>query len=108
MSDVLFELARTIRARREAASDQSYTRKLLDGGPGRCAKKLGEEAVETIIAALGESPEALRGEAADLLYHLLVLLQSRDVSFESVLDTLRQRFGTSGHAEKASRTADPS
>lgn len=108
MSDVLFELARTIQTRQTASADASYTRKLLDGGPERCAKKLGEEAVETIIAALAESPEALRGEAADLLYHLLVLLQSRDISLESVLDTLRQRFGTSGHVEKAARATDPS
>lgn len=108
MSDVLLELSRTIRARHEAAGAESYTRKLLEGGPERCAKKFGEEAVETVIAAVTEQPEALRREAADLLYHLLVLLESRDVEFESVLETLRQRFGTSGLAEKAARETDRS
>ncbi len=77
--DVLLQLAATIRARRAAAPDSSYTRQLLDAGPARCAKKLGEEAVETVIAGVGESDEALKEEAADLLYHLLVLLESRGV-----------------------------
>lgn len=109
MSDaVLMRLAATIRERRAAGADKSYTRKLLDGGPKRCGKKLGEEATETIIAALCEDDEALRAEAADLLYHLLVLLESRDVSIGEVLDVLDARTGTSGLQEKANRqtTAD--
>ena len=104
MSDVLLQLVATIRSRREAASDSSYTRQLLDAGPARCAKKFGEEAVETVIAAIGESDEALKAEAADLLYHLLVLLEARGVSFEEVLAVLDQRSGTSGLKEKAERS----
>ncbi len=104
MSDVLLQLAATIKDRREAAADSSYTRQLLDAGPARCAKKLGEEAVETVIAAVGESDEALTGEAADLLYHLLVLLESRNVALADVLAVLDKRIGTSGLKEKAERT----
>ena len=101
--DVLIRLAATIRARREAAAGSSYTRQLLDAGSERCARKLGEEAVETVIAALGDSREALAREAADLLYHLLVLLESRDVALADVLAVLEARMGTSGLAEKAAR-----
>lgn len=101
--DVLGRLAATIRARREATAGSSYTRQLLDAGPERCARKLGEEAVETVIAALGDSREALATEAADLLYHLLVLLESRDVALADVLAILEARMGTSGLAEKAAR-----
>jgi phosphoribosyl-ATP pyrophosphohydrolase len=102
--DVLLQLAATIRARRTAAPDGSYTRQLLDAGPARCAKKLGEEAVETVIAGTAESAEALRAEAADLLYHLLVLLESRGVAIEDVLGVLEARAGVSGLKEKADRT----
>lgn len=101
--DVLSGLAATIRARRSAAADKSYTRQLLDSGPERCAKKLGEEAVETVIAGACQSDEALRAEAADLLYHLLVLLEARGVLVEDVLATLKSRTSQSGLAEKASR-----
>ena len=101
--DVLVQLAATISARRAVAADSSYTRQLLDAGPARCAKKLGEEAVETVIAAIGESDEALTSEAADLLYHLLVLLESRRVDFADVLAVLEKRVGTSGIKEKAER-----
>lgn len=101
--DVLLQLAETIRARREAAPDSSYTRQLLDAGPGRCAKKLGEEAVETIIAGTSEGDEALRQEAADLLYHLLVLLECRGVAIGDVLQVLEGRAGLSGLKEKADR-----
>jgi len=79
------------------------TRQLLDGGAPRCAKKLGEEAVEVVIASLQESDEALKGEAADLVYHLLVLLEARGVALEDVLATLEKRMGLSGLDEKASR-----
>jgi phosphoribosyl-ATP pyrophosphohydrolase len=104
MSDVLLQLAATIRARRDADADGSYTRQLLDAGSARCAKKLGEEAVETVIAAIGESDEALTAESADLLYHLLVLLESRGVSFADVLAVIEKRIGTSGLKEKAERS----
>lgn len=101
--DVLSELAATIRARRSADADKSYTKSLLDGGTSRCAKKLGEEAIETVIAALGEDDKALIGEAADLVFHLLVLLESRNVAVRDVLAQLKSRQGKSGLAEKASR-----
>lgn len=100
---VLTELAGTIRARRAASSAESYTRQLLDAGPARCARKLGEEAIETVIAGLGSDDDALRAEAADLMYHLLVLLEVRNVEIADVLAILRQRMGTSGLDEKASR-----
>jgi phosphoribosyl-ATP pyrophosphohydrolase len=101
--DVLAQLAATIHARRAASSDASYTRQLLDAGPAKCAKKLGEEAVETVMAGAGESAERLREEAADLLYHLLVLLESREVAIADVLAVLGARMGTSGLTEKAER-----
>jgi len=104
MSDVLLQLAATIKARREAAPDSSYTRQLLDAGPARCAKKFGEEAVETVIAATAEDDTALKGEAADVLYHLLVLLESRGVAIGEVLEVLDKRSGTSGLQEKAERS----
>lgn len=104
-NDILERLAATIRARRTAtAGGSSYTRQLLDAGPAGCAKKFGEEAIETVIAATSESEDKLKEEAADLLYHLLVLLESRSVSLEDVLSVLERRGGTSGLEEKSSRT----
>ena len=101
--DVLVQLAATISARRAGAPDGSYTRQLLDAGPVRCAKKLGEEAIETVIAGAGESDEQLKAEAADLLYHLLVLLESRGIAIADVLTVLDKRSGVSGLKEKAER-----
>lgn len=104
--EVLTRLAAAIAARRSESADKSYTRQLLDGGPERCAKKLGEEAVETVIAGVSQSDEALRKEAADLIYHLLVLLEVRGVAFDDVLAELSKRTQMSGLAEKASRTRE--
>jgi len=101
--DVLNRLAQVIRARREASPETSYTRQLLDGGPERCAKKLGEESVETLIAAVARDDGALKSEAADLIYHLLVLLEARGVALDDVLQVLEERMGESGLAEKARR-----
>jgi phosphoribosyl-ATP pyrophosphohydrolase len=101
--DVLTELASTIRNRRNASAEQSYTKSLLEAGPARCARKFGEEAMETVVAALTEDPAALTAEAADVIYHLLVLLEVRGVTIVEVLATLRARQATSGHAEKAAR-----
>ena len=103
MSDVLLQLAATISARRSAAADGSYTRQLLDAGPAKCAKKLGEEAIETVIAGTCEGDEQLKAEAADLIYHLLVLLESRGVALNDVLAVLDKRQGVSGLKEKAER-----
>ena len=101
--DVLVQLAATIGARRSAPPDSSYTRQLLDAGPVRCAKKLGEEAIVTVLAGAGESDEHLKAVAADLLDHLLVLLESRGVAIADVLGVLAKRQGTSGLKEKAER-----
>jgi phosphoribosyl-ATP pyrophosphohydrolase len=90
--ETLSQLARIIKERREASADASYTRTLLDAGPAYCARKMGEEAIETVIAALHESDDALKLEAADLLYHLLVLLEARDVAYEDVMAVLAQRM----------------
>ena len=105
--DVLQQLAALIRTRRNESAAKSYTRELLEAGPERCAKKLGEEATETIIAALAQDPHALTREAADLLYHLLVLLEAKRVPLSDVLAELSSRMGTSGLAEKAARAAKP-
>jgi len=101
--DVLLRLAAVIAERRAASADKSYTRQLLDEGTPRCAKKFGEEAFETVIASLNESDAALCSEAADVIYHLLVLLESRSVSIADVLAVLESRMGTSGLEEKARR-----
>ena len=102
--DTLQRLSAIIEARRTETASRSYTRELLDGGPERCAKKLGEEAIETIIAALGQDERALTCEAADLLYHLLVLLASKRIALADVLGELASRIDTSGLAEKAARS----
>jgi phosphoribosyl-ATP pyrophosphohydrolase len=105
MSDnfTLEELALLIDARAKATADQSYTRSLLEGGPAKIGKKLGEEAIEAVIAALQRDPVALRMEAADVLYHLMVLLQDGGVPLQDVIQELGRRTRQSGHEEKASR-----
>jgi phosphoribosyl-ATP pyrophosphohydrolase len=101
--DVLLRLSQLIAGRRLALADTSYTRQLLDAGPAKCARKLGEEAIETVIAGISQGPDDVRAEAADLLYHLLVLLEARGVPLADVLSTLEGRMGQSGLAEKAAR-----
>lgn len=103
-NETLAALAATIRARRAETAGTSYTRQLLDGGPQRCAKKLGEEAVELVIAATSQDDKAVTAEAADVLYHLLVLLEVRNVEIADVLGVLAKRMGTSGLQEKAARS----
>ena len=99
----IHDLAQTIDARAASGGEASYTRKLLDKGAEHCAKKFGEEAVELVIAAMGTEDKAVRAEAADVLYHLLVLLESRRIPFDDILKVLDGRMGTSGLEEKASR-----
>ena len=91
-SDVLRRLAATIKDRRTARPEDSHTRRLLDGAPIKPAKKLGEEAVEVAIAALAQDKGALVAETADLLYHLLVVLESRHVDLDDVLEELERRM----------------
>ena len=100
---ILDQLAQTIAERAQADPDSSWTAKLLAKGPEKCAEKFGEEAVEAIIEAVKGDRERLTSEAADTLYHLLVMLQSRAVPLKDVLDELARRQGTSGIAEKAAR-----
>lgn len=99
----LDRLAATIAARRGADPDTSWTAKLLAKGPEKCAEKFGEEAVEAIIEAVKGDRARLTAEAADVLYHLLVMLAARDVTLAEVLQELERREGTSGLAEKAGR-----
>ncbi|MEM5467800.1 phosphoribosyl-ATP diphosphatase [Celeribacter marinus] len=103
MSDILKDLAATIQSRKGADPDSSWTAKLLSKGPEKCAEKFGEEAIEAIIAAAKDDRENLTYEAADVLYHLLVMLAARNVALEDVLEELARRQGVSGIEEKAGR-----
>jgi phosphoribosyl-ATP pyrophosphohydrolase len=105
--DRLTRLTETIRARRGVDPDQSYVATLFAKGRERIAQKLGEEAVEAVIAATRGDAEALKSEAADLVFHLAVLLESLGLGFEDVLDELERREGMSGLAEKAARSSVP-
>lgn len=99
----LAELEKRVHERAKASAAESYTRALLDKGVAHCAKKLGEEAIETAMAAVQEDRDRLISEAADLLYHLLVVLEARGVALAQVEAELEKRTAQSGHAEKASR-----
>jgi phosphoribosyl-ATP pyrophosphohydrolase len=99
----LERLAATIAARKGADPDTSWTAKLLSKGPEKCAEKFGEEAVEAIIEAVKGDRDRLTAEAADALYHLLVMCAARDVTLSDIEAELTRREGTSGVAEKASR-----
>jgi phosphoribosyl-ATP pyrophosphohydrolase len=99
----LNRLAATIAARKGADPDRSWTARLLSKGPEKCAEKFGEEAVEAIIEAVKGDRAALTAEAADVLYHLLVMLAARDITLADVEAELALREGQSGIAEKAAR-----
>ena len=103
--DTLVRLERTIADRRSAAPEHSYVAQLHARGVPVIARKLGEEAVETVVAALSGSHEELVGEAADVIFHLMVLLGAKSVPLADVLAELDRREGVSGIAEKASRNA---
>ena len=103
MSDTLSRLEATIAQRLSADPQSSYVAKLKAKGLGKIAQKLGEEATEAVIAALTEDEAALVGEAADVIFHLMVLLGAKGVPLAAVLAELERREGTSGIAEKASR-----
>ena len=102
----IHDLAATIDARATAGGDASYTRKLLDKGTEHCAKKFGEEAIETVIAAVQNDRADLIAESADVLFHLLVLLRSRGVAIGEVEVELGRRTSMSGLEEKAARKRD--
>jgi phosphoribosyl-ATP pyrophosphohydrolase len=99
----LHDLEKRVQERAQASADVSYTRKLLDRGIAHCAKKLGEEAVEASIAAIAEDKSRMIAEAADVLYHLLVVLHVRGISLDEVEAELGARTRQSGLDEKASR-----
>ena len=101
--DVLAALAETVDSRRGASPDDSYTAKLLSQGVEKCAKKFGEEAVEIALAAMTGDKAHVTSEAADVLYHLLVLLTATGVPLDDVMAELESRFGIGGLAEKAAR-----
>ena len=100
----LNDLAALIEARKDADPDSSWTAKLLSQGPEKCAEKFGEEAVEAIIEAVKGDRAGLTSEAADVLYHLLVMLAAGDAPLDAVMDELAKRQGQSGIAEKAARS----
>jgi phosphoribosyl-ATP pyrophosphohydrolase len=103
MTDTLHKLEQTIRARRTGDPSTSYVAALTAKGRAKIAQKVGEEAVETVIAAMTGDARAVTGEAADLLFHLLVLLADGGVALNDVLAELDAREGVSGLTEKASR-----
>ena len=103
MKGGLERLAATIAARKGADPETSWTAKLFAKGPEKCAEKFGEEAIEAIIEAVKGDREKLTTEAADVLYHLLVMLAARDVTLEAVLAELDRREGVSGLADMAAR-----
>ncbi|MDK3075703.1 phosphoribosyl-ATP diphosphatase [Sedimentitalea sp. JM2-8] len=103
--NVLDDLAKTIAARKGADPDSSWTAKLFAKGPEKCAEKFGEEAVEAIIEAVRGDRDALTREAADVVYHLLVMLAACNVTLADVLQELEKRRSVGGLAEKASRPA---
>jgi phosphoribosyl-ATP pyrophosphohydrolase len=103
MDNILSRLAQNIESRKGADQEKSYAAKLFARGPDKCAEKFGEEAVELIIAAVKNDKKNLTEEAADVLFHLLVMLAARDVKLDDVLRELERREGTSGIVEKNSR-----
>lgn len=105
---VLVRLETIIAGRRSSTGEKSYTKSLFDAGSGRIGEKITEEAAEVVQALEHESHERVAAEAADLLFHLLVGLRSREVSLAQVIEVLRGRMGVSGHLEKASRKGPPS
>jgi len=106
MTQVLEQLERTVAARRAADPGSSYVAALFAKGMPKIAQKLGEEAVETVIAAMAGDRKGVVGEAADLLFHLIVLLAAAEIPLSEVLAELARREGTSGLAEKAGRSKE--
>ncbi|WP_416881413.1 phosphoribosyl-ATP diphosphatase [Marivita sp.] len=100
----LEELEQIVAARASASTDESWTAKLLAKGPEKCAEKFGEESIEAIIEAIKGDRDRLTSEAADVLFHLLVMLKSCDVALADVMAELARRQGQSGLQEKASRS----
>lgn len=105
MSEILARLGSQIDARRQSDASDSYTASLFAGGDDAILKKVGEEAVEFILAAKGNDPAHLVSEAADVWFHMLVMMSAKGLGPQDILDELQRREGVSGHAEKASRVS---
>ena len=104
MNNVLQELNNVIKSKKDHSTNKSYTASLLKSGLNTCAEKFGEEAIELIVAAVNKDTENFNNEAADVLFHLLVLIESKESSIDTILDILKGRMGISGHLEKETRT----
>lgn len=103
LGEAINALAQTMQQRASAPIEHSYTAALVQSGPARCAKKLGEEAIEAALAGVAGTEQELTAEAADVIFHLLALLLARAIAPEAVASELLRRAGTSGHEEKARR-----
>ena len=103
MNQILKNLTDNIKLRKQLNSEKSYTASLIKSGIKECSKKFGEEAIELVIAANGEDLDAFNHEAADVLYHFLVLIESKNVDLNEILTVLAARQKMSGHEEKAQR-----
>ncbi len=103
LSDIFSQLENVLEARKASDAKDSYVAFLYERGIDQILKKIGEESAETIIAAKNGHKDAIIYEVADLLFHLLVLLRQKDISFQEIGDELARRFGLSGHDEKSSR-----
>ncbi len=103
MTKILLELDRIIKSKRKELAKKSYTASLLKSGLNKCAEKFGEEAIELIVAAVNKDTENFNNEAADVLFHLLVLIELKETSIGAVLKVLESRLGVSGHIEKKAR-----
>ena len=104
MNNVLQELNNVIKSKKDQSRNKSYTASLLKSGLNKCAEKFGEEAIELIVAAVNKDTANFNNEAADVLFHLLVLIESKESSIDTILDILKGRMGISGHLEKENRT----
>ena len=104
MNNVLQELNKVIKSKKDQSRNKSYTASLLKSGLNKCAEKFGEEAIELIVAAVNKDTANFNNEAADVLFHLLVLIESKESSIDTILDILKGRMGISGHLEKENRT----
>lgn len=103
MNQILKKLSDNIKMRKQLSSEKSYTASLINSGIKECSKKFGEEAIELVIAANDEDLDTFNYEAADVLYHFLVLVESRNADFNEILNVLAARQTMSGHEEKAQR-----
>ena len=103
MSDILFELSQIIKKRKDLPEKKSYASSLLNSGLEKCTEKFGEEAIELIVASLSKNREEFNSEAADVIFHLLILIEANNSRLEDILKVLDTRKGTSGLIEKQSR-----